>query len=53
MQLGQAAGVAAVMAAKNRGPVQIVNTDSLQQILRKDGVLFNRDEKNWISNDKP
>ncbi|MGN6213730.1 FAD-dependent oxidoreductase [Parafilimonas sp.] len=53
MQLGQAAGVAAVMAAKNREPVQIVNTDSLQKILRKDGVLFNRDEKNWISNDKP
>jgi len=53
MQLGQAAGIAAVMAAKNKEPVQIINTGGLQKILRKNGVLFDRDEKNWISNDKP
>ncbi|MFB0497446.1 hypothetical protein ABID99_003683 [Mucilaginibacter sp. OAE612] len=52
MQLGQAAGIAAVMAAKNKQPVQEVNTRKLQEILKHEGVLFNRDEKQWISNDK-
>lgn len=53
MQLGQAAGIAAAMAAKNKQPVQEVNAKKLQEILQQGDVLFNREGKQWVSNDRP
>ncbi|MDR6942918.1 FAD-dependent oxidoreductase [Mucilaginibacter pocheonensis] len=52
MQLGEAAGVAAIIAAKNNKPVQDIDLKQLQRVLKKDGVILNRDEKHWINNDK-
>jgi hypothetical protein len=52
MQLGQAAGIAAAIAAKNKKPVQEIDVKRLQETLRKEGVLLNRDEQHWINNDK-
>lgn len=52
MQLGQAAGVAAAIAGKNKKPVQKIDVKRLQGILKDDGVLLNRDEQRWINNDK-
>lgn len=52
MQLGQAAGVAATMAAKNKKPVQEIDVKRLQETLKEAGVLLNRDEQHWINNDK-
>ncbi|WP_346319219.1 FAD-dependent oxidoreductase [Chitinophaga sp. YIM B06452] len=52
MQLGQAAGIAATMAAKNKRPVQEINVKQLQETLKRDGVLFDRDEQHWINNDR-
>ncbi|HWV65135.1 FAD-dependent oxidoreductase, partial [Chitinophaga sp.] len=52
MQLGQAAGVAAAMAAKNKKPVQETDVKRLQEILKEDGVIIKRDEQHWINNDK-
>lgn len=52
MQLGQAAGVAAAMAAKNKKPVQETDVKRLQEILKEGGVIIKRDERHWINNDK-
>lgn len=52
MQLGQAAGVAAAIAAKNKKPVQEIDVKQLQETLKEDGVLFDRDKQHWINNDK-
>ncbi len=52
MQLGQAAGVAAAVAAKNKKPVQEIDVKQLQETLKNGGVLLNRDAQHWINNDK-
>ena len=52
MQLGQAAGIAAGMAAKSKKPVQQLDTSALQLELKKASVIFNRDAQQWHSDDK-
>lgn len=52
MQLGQAAGIAAGMASKNKKPVQQLDVNALQRELKKAAVIFNRDAQKWHSNDK-
>lgn len=52
MQLGQAAGVAAAIAARNKKPVQEIDVKRLQETLKEDGVIFNSDAQRWINNDK-
>lgn len=52
MQLGQAAGIAAGMASKNKKPVQQLDVNALQHELKKAAVIFNRDAQKWHSNDK-
>ncbi|MEO6001125.1 MAG: FAD-dependent oxidoreductase [Chitinophagaceae bacterium] len=52
MQLGQAAGIAAAMAAINNRPVQAIDIKSLQQKLPAGGVILNRDVREWKTDDK-
>lgn len=52
MQLGQAAGIAAAMAAKNKKPVQQLEIGSLQTELKKASVIFKRDVQKWHTDDK-
>lgn len=52
MQLGQAAGVAAAIAAKSKQPVQEIDVKQLQETLKEDGVIIKRDEQHWVNNDK-
>jgi hypothetical protein len=52
MQLGQAAGIAAALSAKNQKPVQQIDIHILQQELRKAGVILSRDAQKWVNNDQ-
>lgn len=52
MQLGQAAGIAAGIAAKSKKPVQQININVLHQQLKKADVVYNRDAQQWHSDDK-
>jgi len=52
MQLGQAAGIAAGIAAKTKKPVQQVDINALQLELKKASVIFHRDAQKWHTDDK-
>jgi hypothetical protein len=51
MQLGQAAGIAAAIAAQKKIPVQDINIRYLQNQLKADGVILSTDHQKWETND--
>jgi len=52
MQLGHAAGIAAAIAAREKKPVQGISIHRLQQQLSAAGIIFNRDQQTWHTNDR-
>lgn len=52
MQMGQAAGTAAALAAREKCPVQSINIPELQKKLNTAGVVFKRNHQTWHTNDR-
>jgi len=52
MQMGHAAGIAAAIAAREKMPVQGISIQQLQRQLSAAGVIFNRDQQTWNTNDR-
>lgn len=52
MQLGHAAGIAAAIAAAKKQPVQQIDVKTLQEKLKRQGVIISRDAQTWTTNDK-
>ena len=51
MQLGQAAGIAAAIAAQKKMPVQDINISDLQNQLKAAGAIISIDHQKWETND--
>jgi len=52
MQLGQAAGVAAALSAKDQTPVQKIDIHTLQRKLMTAGVILSRNAQKWVNHDE-